>query len=114
MSAALGSVTFDQAMGIITPRTVKVVEDIENPAGIDASLSLDVGQRSTVTYVGWFATTQVAALFALVDTVVSATDEAGLTYTVRVCSVAPRERVAKCDNVKGKWVECVAVVKPWV
>jgi hypothetical protein len=111
----LGTLVFGEVQGIITPATVPDVEPVENPAALSSTLSLPGTNRvDSLTYRGFFATGQKAALFALVDTIIAAEDETGAVETVKVKRVLPRQRKAKAGGVMGFWVEASVDVIAWV
>lgn len=113
---ALGSVTFDEVRGVITPRTVPVVEGIDNPGLTPAAvLLLGADRVDRLTFRGFFTTSKAAALFAIVaaGAAVTVNDETGAAVSCLVRSVAPSERVARCGGVAGVWVECAAEVTAW-
>jgi hypothetical protein len=113
---ALGSITFDEVRGVITPRTVPVIEGIDNP-GLTPAVVLLLGadRVDRLTFRGFFTTSQKAGLFAIVaaGTAVNCTDETGAVVSCLVRAVMPTEHVARCGNVAGKWVECAAEVTAW-
>lgn len=114
MTFALGSITFDEARGVVTPRAVPVVTGVQNP-GLTPAVVLAAGADRTdrLTYRGFFATSQVAALWALVGTVITVADETGSTTSVLVRSVDPVERPARCAGTLGKWTEVAVGVTAW-
>lgn len=113
---ALGSVTFDEVRGVITPRTVPVVEGVDNPSLTPAVvLLLGADRVDRLTFRGFFTTSQAANLFAIVaaGAPVNVNDETGATVSCMVRLVNPMEHVARCGGVAGKWVECMAEVTAW-
>lgn len=113
---ALGSITFDEVRGVITPRTVPVVEGVDNPGLTPAAvLLLGADRVDRLTYRGFFATSQVASLFAIVaaGAAVTCDDETGASVSCLVRAVVPTQRVARCGGLAGFWVECSAEVTAW-
>jgi len=112
----LGSVTFDEVRGVITPRTVPVIEGVDNP-GLTPAVVLLLGadRVDRLSFRGFFASSQAATLFGIVaaGTAVNVNDETGATVSCIVRLVAPTERPARCAGVAGKWVECMAEVTAW-
>jgi hypothetical protein len=113
---ALGSITFDEVRGVITPRSVPTIEGLENPGLVPAVVLLaGVDRVDRLTFRGFFTTSQAAGLFAIVaaGTAVSVADETGATVSCIVRSVEPVERHARCAGVLGRWVECSVGVTAW-
>jgi hypothetical protein len=113
---ALGSVTFDEVRGVITPRAVPVIEGVDNPGLTPAVVRLVGSDRvDALHYRGFFTASQAATLFGIVTTgtAVNCTDETGAVVSCMVRMVKPTEHVARCGGVAGRWVECSAEVTAW-
>lgn len=114
MPAAFGAISFDEVDGIITPQAVPEVVPVDNPGGVPAVVLVPgQGRVDRLTYRGFFAASQAAALHATVGAVLNAQDETGATRSVLVASLSLAERPARCRGVAGHWVEASVGVIAW-
>ena len=112
----IGTIEFAEVRGAITPRSVPVVEGIDNPALVPAVVLLvGVDRIDRLSFRGFFTASQTAGLFAIVTagTPVDVDDETGATVSCLVRSVAPTEHPGRCGGVLGRWVECSVEVTAW-
>jgi hypothetical protein len=110
----LGSLSFEEVQGVITPLATPVVEGVENPALTPAALLL-AGQAppDQLRYRGWFAASIKATLYALRGTVIDATDETGATVSVLLVSARLAEPPAVDGVTLGVFAEVEAEVRAW-
>ena len=112
--ATLGSLTFDGVVGVIVPASTSVVVSVENPGQVQAALrAAGQWQPSQLAYNGWRSASVKATVYAMVGSVVTATDETGASHTVLVVSVLPHEVPALQAGTLGVWVELSASVQDW-
>ena len=109
---AFGSITFEGVVGMVRPNGA--TETLDNPGQVDADQDIaNAARLSTLSYEGWFAASQKAALYAMERTVVDVDDEAETGIQVRVREVSVHEVPALNGSTLGVFTYCSATVRPW-